>query len=406
MVTGKDHTPNGLEHFTLTAAPSAKSSIDSLFAAFSFGKAVSTFSENALARFCAAVPGPARPSRSTHTRAKSSIVHAPSAGRTAGPPQNRTRVAIPLIALTGATGFIGQHLLRRLPVYGHRVRVLLRRPADAALGAASAVIGDLTRPRNMSAALEGVEAVIHSAGLAHTATGQPESDYRQLNTEATVALGQAAQRAGVRRFVFLSSIRAQTGPTAADVVTEERAPQPTDAYGRSKLAAEQGLAGLDIDWVALRPVLVYGHGVKGNMAKLMQLARSPYPLPFAGLAARRSLLSLDNLTSAIAAVLAADGRMCRPFIVTDAGPLTIGEMIVAMRAGLGRKPRLVPMPELLLRVAFQAARRQEAYERLAGSLVADASALRRLGWTPAVRTVDALADLMRDESRQRAFWPS
>ena len=149
----------------------------------------------------------------------------------------------PVVALTGATGFIGRHLLRELPKRGYRLRVLLRRPTEVPLESASAVIGDLARPQNMSEALAGVDAVIHSAGLAHAMSGLPEDDYRLLNTDATVHLAQAAQRAGVRRFVFLSSIRAQCGPVAERVLTEDMEPQPTDAYGRSKLAAEQGLAG-------------------------------------------------------------------------------------------------------------------------------------------------------------------
>src|SRR5260370_21552777 len=148
----------------------------------------------------------------------------------------------PLIALTGATGFIGQYLLRELPKRGYRVRVLLRRPSAVPMEAASAVVGDLARPQNMAAALADIEAVMHSAGVAHAMSGLPEDDYRVLNTEATIALARAAQRAGAKRFVFLSSIRAQSGPTAERVLTEDLPPQPTDAYGRSKLAAEQGLA--------------------------------------------------------------------------------------------------------------------------------------------------------------------
>jgi uncharacterized protein YbjT (DUF2867 family) len=104
-----------------------------------------------------------------------------------------------LLALTGATGFIGQHLLRELPKHGYRLRILLRRPASVPVRAASAVIGDLARPQNMSAALEGVDAVIHSAGLAHGMSGVPEDDYRVLNTEATIDLARAARRAGAKR---------------------------------------------------------------------------------------------------------------------------------------------------------------------------------------------------------------
>src|SRR5438105_114054 len=249
-----------------------------------------------------------------------------------------------LIALTGGTGFIGRYLLRELSRRGYRLRVLLRRPSMLPPECASAVVGDLARPQNMAAALAGAEAVIHSAGVAHGMSGLPEDDHRVLNTEATIGLARAAQRAGVRRFVFLSSIRAQAGPTAAGVLTEDLEPRPTDAYGRSKLAAEQGLAELDLDWVALRPVLVYGPGAKGNMARLIALARSRLPLPLAGLTARRSLLSLENLVAAIGLLLAAPGPLRRPFIVADPGPLSVPEMIAAMRRGLGRKPGLFPVP--------------------------------------------------------------
>ncbi len=301
----------------------------------------------------------------------------------------------PLIALTGATGFIGQHLLRELPKRGYRLRVLLRRPSVVPMESASAVVGDLARPQNMAAALADVDAVIHSAGIAHAMSGLPEDDYRMLNTEATIGLARAAQRAGAKRFVFLSSIRAQCGPTADHVLTEELAPEPTDAYGRSKLAAEQGVAELDLDWVALRLVLVYGPGVKGNMAELLRFARSPYPLPVGLLHARRSLLALDNLVAAVDTVLTAPGRLRRPLIVADPTALTIAEMVTALRRGLGRKGGLIPVPPSLLKMALRAAGRAEIYQRLAGSLVADPSALMRLGWTPPVATPDGLAALAR-----------
>ena len=301
----------------------------------------------------------------------------------------------PLIALTGATGFIGQHLLRELPKRGYRLRVLLRRPSAAPIECASALIGDLARPHNMSVALAEVDAVIHSAGVAQTMSGVPEDDYRLLNTEATIKLARAAERAGVRRFVFLSSIRAQSGSTAADVLTEALDPLPTDAYGRSKLAAEQGLAETNLDWAALRLVLVYGPGVQGNMARLAELARSPYPLPLAGLKAKRSLLALDNLVEAVAKVLDAPAELKRPFIVADPEPLTVGQMIMAMRNGLGRRGGLFPVPSPVLKAALQALGHAETYRLFAGSLVADSSALAGVDWTPAVSTRAGLAALMQ-----------
>ncbi len=300
-----------------------------------------------------------------------------------------------LIALTGATGFIGQFLLQELPRRGYRVRVLLRRPTDMTVQGSSAVIGDLSRPQNMGAALQGVDAVVHSAGLSGGMTGIPDDDYRTFNTDATAHLANASRRAGVGRFVFLSSIRAQCGPASEKVLTETMECAPTDAYGRSKLAAERALAELDLDWVALRLVLVYGPGVKGNMAQLMRLARLPYPLPIGGVAARRSLLSLHNLADAIATVLAAPVPLRRVLNVADPAPLTVPQMIAAMRKGLGRKPRLVPVPAPVLRGALRLAGKAQLYDRLMGSLVVDCAALSEVGWRPSVATPAALAELMR-----------
>jgi len=300
-----------------------------------------------------------------------------------------------LLALTGATGFIGQHLLRELPKRGLRLRVLLRRPAPVPMQSTSAVIGDLARPRNMSAALEGVDAVIHSAGFTHGMSGIPEDDYRLLNTEATLNLARAARRAGAKRFIFLSSIRAQCGPTADTVLTEADDPKPTDAYGRSKLAAERGLAELDLDWVSLRAALVYGPGVRGNMAQLMRLARSPFPLPLRSIGARHSLLALENLSSAIETVLKAGGPLRRAFIAADGEALTVAEMIAAMRDGLGRRPNVFPLPPALLKLLLRSMGNEEVYQRLSGSLVANPSALIGLGWKPPLTTAVGLRNLMR-----------
>jgi len=299
----------------------------------------------------------------------------------------------PLVALTGATGFIGQHLLKGLSARGYRLRVLMRRPTMLPEGCASVLIGDLAKPYNMSEALADVDAVIHSAGIAHAMSGLPEDDYRLFNTEATLRFARAAERARVKRFVFLSSVRAQSGPTAEGVLTEERAPEPTDAYGRSKLEAEKGLAETGLDWAALRLALVYGPGAQGNVARLIKLARSPYPLPLAGLNARHSLLALDNLVEAVDRILAAPTPLRRPFLVADPKPLTIGEIVAALRQGLGRRAGLFYVPRPMLKAALRAAGQATGAEPLFGSLVADPSALSRLDWTPPVATQQGLAAL-------------
>jgi UDP-glucose 4-epimerase len=259
---------------------------------------------------------------------------------------------------------------------------------------ATALIGDLRQPQNLSTALEGVDAVIHCAGIAHT-SGVLEEDYQAINTAGTINLTRAARQSGVGRFVFMSSIRAQCGATVDTVQTEAVEPKPTDAYGKSKLAAERGLAEIDLDWVCLRPVLVYGPGVKANMAQLMKLARSPFPLPLKGISARRSLLSLENLLAAIEIVLAAPKALRQTYIVAEREALTVSQMIAAMRNGLGRKSNVFSFPPTLLDVVFRAAGQREAFGRLSGSLAADASSLMSLGWAPVVDTTAGLRMLMR-----------
>lgn len=298
------------------------------------------------------------------------------------------------MALTGATGFIGRHILKDLTARGYRVRLLLRRPVDAMPdGASGAVVGDLTRPMNMAAALAGVDAVVHSAGLAHAMSGAPEDDYRTLNTEATRRLAEAAARAGVRRFVFLSSIRAQVGASAAGIVTDADEPAPTDAYGRSKLEAERALAEIGIDWVALRPVLVYGAGVKGNMAALVRLARSPWPLPLGSLTGRRSLVSTQSLSGAVDTVLRAEAPLNRPLAVADPDAPTLPEMLAALRSGLGRRAGLIPVPSVAIGLTCRLTGRGAIHARLAESLVARSEGLAELGWRPAGSTRDGLARL-------------
>jgi nucleoside-diphosphate-sugar epimerase len=300
------------------------------------------------------------------------------------------------VLLTGASGFVGRHLLQDLLARGYRVRTAGRDMASILPGAEHVTIGDLGAPIDWRPLLDGIDHVVHSAGLAHADGDIPEERYQAVNAEATLALARAAQAAGVRRFVFLSSIRAQSGPVSDRPLREADTPAPTDAYGRSKLAAEQGLAGLDLDWIALRPVLVYGPGVKANMAALVKLARLPVPLPLGGLSAKRSLLAIENLCEAVVFALTQACPARRSYIVADPEPLSVAQMLTAMRAGLGRGPGLVPLPSSLLALAARLAGREGAYERLANGLVASPAALINAGWRPPAETQAALARLAAD----------
>ncbi|RXT43597.1 NAD-dependent dehydratase [Bosea sp. Tri-44] len=297
------------------------------------------------------------------------------------------------VLLTGSRGFVGQHLVHDLIARGYRLRTAGRSTVSAIPDVEHAAIGDLGAPVDWQPMLDGVDLVVHSAGLAHADGAIPEERYRAVNTDATLALARAARAAGVPRFVFLSSIRAQSGPVGDHLLSEADAPSPTDAYGRSKLAAEQGLAELDLDWVALRPVLVYGPGVKANMAALLKLARLPVPLPLGALSAKRSLLAIENLAEAVAFALSEACPARRSYIVADPGPLSVAEMLAAMRAGLARGPGLIAVPPSLLALAAQLSGRSAAYERLAKGLAASPGALLSAGWRPPAETKAALARL-------------
>jgi nucleoside-diphosphate-sugar epimerase len=206
-------------------------------------------------------------------------------------------------------------------------------------------------------------------------------------------LAAAARDAGVARFVFVSSIRAQTGPTADHVVSERDALRPTDAYGRSKLAAERAVAASGVPFTILRPVLVYGPGVKGNLRALMRLAALPIPLPFAALDARRSLVSLTNLASAIDFVLREAACAGETYVVAEPEPVTIAEIVTALRRGRRKPAGLIAVSPALLRLALAIAGRSANWEQINGALVADPAKLTAAGWRPEKDTKRALAEM-------------
>ncbi|MCB1484016.1 MAG: NAD-dependent epimerase/dehydratase family protein, partial [Hyphomicrobiaceae bacterium] len=244
-----------------------------------------------------------------------------------------------------------------------------------------------------------VDAVVHVAGLAHSSPEIPERVYQAINCQAARALAQASRESGVRRFIYVSSVRAQTGSSADTVLTEADEPAPTDAYGRSKLAGEQtvleALAGSQMDAVILRPVLMYGPNAKGNMATLMRLARSRLPLPLGGLPARRSLLGLTNFSDAVAFALNAPTVSGRTFLLADAGaPLTVGEMVAALRAGLGRRSGIVQFPLPGLEKLLVAAGKADMAGRVFGDLVVSTDALVSAGWQAPMTSAQGLAAVM------------
>jgi UDP-glucose 4-epimerase len=301
------------------------------------------------------------------------------------------------VLVTGATGFVGRAVVAALAADGDEVYAAVRHAPSPPLppGVAVARHGDLAGPIDWAPLLAGIDCVVHLAGIAHAGPGVAEERYDQVNHRATESLAAAAFAASIARFVFVSSIRAQTGPTADHVVTEADESRPTDRYGRSKLAAERAVQRSGVPFTILRPVLVYGAGVKGNLRALIRLAALPVPLPFGALAARRSLVSLANLIAAIGFVLRHDACAGETYVVADPAPLTIAEIVTALRHGTGRKPGLVAMPPALLRLALVAVGRGANWDQINGALVADAGKLRAAGWRPERDTGDALAAITR-----------
>ncbi len=306
------------------------------------------------------------------------------------------------VFVTGANGFIGRALVRELVEQGYQVRAAARNhswhPGDPKVDRVA--MPDLARrssAEQWQELLADCQYVVHLAGLAHATAEIPENLYRRVNGEAVGELANAAREAGVKRFIYVSSVRAQSGPVARGVLDETVAPQPSDAYGRSKLLGEEALKkaldGSQTEWVTLRPVLVYGAGVKGNMERLLNLASVRMPLPLKSLRGRRSILSLRNLTAAIVHCLTSPQVSGKTFLVADIAAMSVAEIVSALRFGLKRKAGLFGLPVAPLKLAARLAGKGDAWERLDGDLVVSTEALRETGFKPVVGSNRALADL-------------
>jgi UDP-glucose 4-epimerase len=300
------------------------------------------------------------------------------------------------VLVTGASGFIGKHLTQSLAKAGWRVRAASRNPGTlpALAGVEPVAMPDLAAPADWSPLLEGMSHVLHLAGIAHAPGMLPDAVYRRVNAEAVGELARAAC-GRVERFVLMSSVRAQAGLAADHVITETDAPEPTDTYGRTKLEAERLLAESGVGYAALRPAVVYGKGVKGNIAALATLAQTPMPLPFGGLDNRRSLLAIENLASAITLVLSAPEAEGETYLVADQEPISVAELVAAMREGLGRSPHLVRVPAGAVKRLMKTFGKEADFERISGNFVIDAAKLRRIGWQPSVKTWDGIVAMTR-----------
>lgn len=289
--------------------------------------------------------------------------------------------------VTGAGGFIGSALVKALD--GHPVRRALRTPSATAQ-ADDFVCGDIGPDTDWQPALRDVDCVVHLAARTHVLrenTADPLAAYRSVNVDGTRRLAEQAAAAGVRRFVFLSSIKVNGESTSSRPFSTDDTPAPEDAYGISKLEAENALREIadrsGMEWVILRPPLVYGPGVKGNFLRLLNAVAKGVPLPLASIDNRRSLVYVGNLVDAIITCIHAPAAAGRTFLVSDGENLSTPELVRRLAAAMERNPVLLPFPPALLRFGASLIGRHEAAMRLTGSLTIDDSALRRrLGWTP------------------------
>ena len=311
------------------------------------------------------------------------------------------------VLITGASGFIGRAAVAELVQRGYSVRAAVRRPPTPAFAPGVEVIQhpDLSHSFDWQPLLKDVDQVIHLAGIAHT-RGVTAEQFDRINRLATAELADAATQAGIKHFVFVSSIRAQAGPSADHALNERDEATPTDAYGMAKLGAEAAVRSAGIPFTILRPVALYGPGVKGNFAWLLWAARSPWPLPIKDFVNRRSLLGLGNFTSALGFVLGAPAARGEIYIVADPGmALRFPDLMATLREAAGRWPLIVPMPPHYLEILLRLIGRDDVWERLGNNLRVDASKLMAAGWQPLHDTRGGLAALIQTESRSRNTMP-
>jgi nucleoside-diphosphate-sugar epimerase len=304
------------------------------------------------------------------------------------------------VLVTGSSGFVGKALCVSLRKQGYAVRAAVRTATSAKDGQLGQVlVGDLDEATDWSGAVAGVSVVVHAAARVHVmadTASDPLEAFRQVNVQGTLRLAAQAAQAGVRRFVYISSIKVLGEATQSGQAFNEESPtQPLDAYGVSKMEAEQGLRALaaqtGMEVVIIRPPLVYGPGVKANFAALQRAAQRGIPLPLGLVHNARSLVGLDNLVDFVVICVTHEAAVNQTFMVSDGQDVSTAELIRGMALAAGVKARLLPVPLWALKAVAGVLGKGDAMQRLCGDLQVDITKARRvLGWVPPVSVLEGL----------------
>lgn len=296
------------------------------------------------------------------------------------------------VLITGATGFVGRHLSSRLLVDGWNVSGTILEnelPSRLVDGVKPAMISPLGPNTDWGDALAGIEIVVHLAArvhIMHDDVNDPLAEFRLVNVFGTKRLAYEAARCGVKRIVFISSVKVN-GEESFEQYTDEQSPAPTDFYGVSKWEAERVLRQIEsetgVEVVILRPTLVYGPSVKANFLNLMKIICRGIPLPLASIKNKRSLIYIGNLVDVLVICSLHPSAAGKTFLVSDKEQVSTPELIRLIATALGVPVRLFPFPVFLLRLIGLLAGKAAAVNRLVGSLTVNVSAIQtELDWQP------------------------
>lgn len=287
------------------------------------------------------------------------------------------------VFITGASGFIGSALCDELASQDVHIRALVRQHTSLAEGV-EVIIGDLEDNSSIAEMLVGIDVIVHLAGRAHQLNeriSDPLELYRKVNRDLTVALAESAIKAGVKRFVFVSSIGVNGLDTTTEPVNELSAPTPVRDYAISKFEAEQRLSSLlegKMELVIVRPPLVYAANAPGNFRRLLRLVKLGVPLPFAKVTAKRSMISLANLLSFLNVAIVHPSAANQLFLVSDNDDVALPEILECLASGMQRNIFLVPVPLQMLRFGMVLLRKEMLYKQLCGCFLIDSSKARTL----------------------------